>query len=81
MTSMPLRLPLTAFFAAALAAGALSGCGTSDDKMASFLVAPARVVDFQRALTEMVNKYEPSGFKFDFTGPWPPYHFVGERSP
>jgi hypothetical protein len=47
---------------------------------ASFLVAPARVVDFQKALTEKVNKYEPSGFKFDFTGPWPPYHFVGERS-
>ena len=46
---------------------------------ASFLVAPSRVVDFQKALTEMVNKYEPSGFKFDFTGPWPPYHFVGER--
>ena len=46
---------------------------------ASFLVAPAHVVDFQRALTAMVNKYEPSGFKFDFTGPWPPYHFVGER--
>jgi hypothetical protein len=48
---------------------------------ASFLVAPTRVVEFQRALTAMVNKYEPSGFKFDFTGPWPPYHFVGERSP
>ncbi|HEY3133198.1 MAG TPA: GvpL/GvpF family gas vesicle protein [Gemmatimonadaceae bacterium] len=47
---------------------------------ASFLVAPRRVVEFQRALTAMVNKYEPSGFKFDFTGPWPPYHFVGERS-
>jgi hypothetical protein len=47
---------------------------------ASFLVAPARVVDFQRELTSMVNKYEPSGFKFDFTGPWPPYHFVGERT-
>jgi hypothetical protein len=44
---------------------------------ASFLVAPARVVEFQRVLTQMVNKYEPSGFKFDFTGPWPPYHFVG----
>jgi PAS domain S-box-containing protein len=43
---------------------------------ASFLVAPPRVVEFQRALTEMVNKYEPSGFKFDFTGPWPPYHFA-----
>jgi hypothetical protein len=36
---------------------------------ASFLVAPARVVEFQRALTAMVNKYEPSGFKVDFTGP------------
>ena len=46
---------------------------------ASFLVAPARLVELQRALTELVNKYEPSGFKFDFTGPWPPYHFVGER--
>jgi len=47
---------------------------------ASFLVAPSRVVEFQQALTAMVNKYEPSGFKFDFTGPWPPYHFVGERT-
>ena len=47
---------------------------------ASFLVAPPKVVEFQRALTAMVNKYEPSGFKFDFTGPWPPYHFVGERA-
>jgi hypothetical protein len=46
---------------------------------ASFLVAPSRVVEFQRALTAMVNKYEPSGFKFDFTGPWPPYHFVGQK--
>jgi len=47
---------------------------------AAFLVAPSRVVEFQRQLTAMVNKYEPSGFKFDFTGPWPPYHFVGERA-
>jgi hypothetical protein len=47
---------------------------------ASFLVAPPRVVEFQRSLTGIVNKYEPSGFKFDFTGPWPPYHFVGARS-
>jgi hypothetical protein len=47
---------------------------------ASFLVAPAKVVAFQQALTAMVTKYEPSGFKFDFTGPWPPYHFVGEKA-
>jgi hypothetical protein len=47
---------------------------------ASFLVAPKRVVEFQGELTAMVNKYEPSGFKFDFTGPWPPYHFVGRST-
>ncbi len=47
---------------------------------ASFLVDPARLVEFQSALTSMVEKYESSGFKFDFTGPWPPYHFVGERA-
>ncbi|MDP9206069.1 MAG: GvpL/GvpF family gas vesicle protein [Gemmatimonadota bacterium] len=47
---------------------------------ASFLVDPSKVVSFQQALTGMVNKYEPSGFKFDFTGPWPPYHFVGEKA-
>ena len=47
---------------------------------ASFLVDPRRLVEFQRALTSMVDKYESSGFEFDFTGPWPPYHFVGERS-
>ncbi|HJQ11122.1 MAG TPA: GvpL/GvpF family gas vesicle protein [Gemmatimonadaceae bacterium] len=47
---------------------------------ASFLVDPTRLVEFQRALTDMVGKYESSGFKFDFTGPWPAYHFVGERS-
>jgi len=46
----------------------------------SFLVEAARVADFQRALTEMVARHEPAGFKFDFTGPWPPYHFVGERA-
>lgn len=45
----------------------------------SFLVAAGRVADFQLALTQMVKKHEPSGFKFDFTGPWPPYHFVGDR--
>ncbi len=47
---------------------------------AAFLVAPNKVVDFQRQLTEIVTKYEPSGFKFDFTGPWPPYHFVGRET-
>ncbi|HEY1951490.1 MAG TPA: GvpL/GvpF family gas vesicle protein [Gemmatimonadaceae bacterium] len=48
---------------------------------ASFLVRPGSVVGFQKALTAIVAKYEQSGFRFDFTGPWPPYHFVGKRTP
>ncbi len=44
---------------------------------ASYLIKSERLPDFQRALTAFVNRYEPSGFTFEFTGPWPPYHFVG----
>jgi hypothetical protein len=43
---------------------------------AAFLVAPARLEEFQRTLTAFVGRYGPAGFRFDFTGPWPPYHFA-----
>jgi hypothetical protein len=43
---------------------------------AAFLVAPAALDDFRRALTAMVDRYQTRGFRFDFTGPWPPYHFA-----
>jgi len=46
----------------------------------SYLISTDRLVEFRRALTEFVNKYQTSGFTFDFTGPWPPYHFVGGRA-
>jgi hypothetical protein len=42
----------------------------------AFLVAPARLAEFQRALSEIVSRHASRGFRFDFTGPWPPYHFV-----
>jgi len=42
----------------------------------AFLVDPARLEDFQRALTEIMAQHGGRGFRFDFTGPWPPYHFV-----
>jgi hypothetical protein len=45
---------------------------------AAFLVAPDRLAEFQRTLTEIVEREQPHGFRFDFTGPWPPYHFVRE---
>ena len=42
----------------------------------AFLVDPQRLEDFQRTLTEIVAQHGGRGFRFDFTGPWPPYHFV-----
>lgn len=45
---------------------------------ASFLVARSGIEAFQRALTALMQQHEPQGFRFEFTGPWPPYHFVQE---
>jgi hypothetical protein len=45
---------------------------------ASFLVANKRYDDFRRGLTDLITRYQPAGFQFDFTGPWPAYHFVHE---
>ncbi len=47
---------------------------------AAFLVAPAALEQFQRTLTMFVERYDGRGFRFDFTGPWPAYHFAGETS-
>jgi hypothetical protein len=43
---------------------------------AAFLVAPSALEAFQRTLTSIVARHDQRGFRFDFTGPWPPYHFV-----
>ena len=45
---------------------------------AAFLVAPHQFEALQRTLTSLVARHGPHGFRFDFTGPWPPYHFVNE---
>jgi hypothetical protein len=47
---------------------------------AAFLLAPDHLDDFQRELTAIVAREQPNGFRFDFTGPWPPYHFVHEAT-
>jgi gas vesicle protein GvpL/GvpF len=46
---------------------------------AAFLVGHDALEPFQSRLTILVRRYEPLGFRFEFTGPWPPYHFVGSR--
>lgn len=43
---------------------------------AAFLIAPERLDAFRRELTTLVAQHSSHGFRFDFTGPWPPYHFV-----
>lgn len=47
---------------------------------ASFLVAPPAFAGFQVAMSELVHRHSAHGLRFDFTGPWPPYHFVREAS-
>jgi hypothetical protein len=46
---------------------------------AFFLVRRGGLAPFQEALTAIVRAHESQGFRFDFTGPWPPYHFVRQR--
>jgi hypothetical protein len=45
---------------------------------ASFLVDDVRLDDFRRKLSEMIDLRTPAGFRVDFTGPWPAYHFARE---
>jgi len=47
---------------------------------ASFLVAHDRINEFRAAVTELVRAHERRGFRVEFTGPWPPYHFTREST-
>jgi hypothetical protein len=43
---------------------------------AAFFVAHDRIDAFRAAMTSVIAEWEPRGFRFEFSGPWPPYHFV-----
>jgi hypothetical protein len=45
---------------------------------AAYLVEQTREDDFRRELDEIAREYEHAGIRFELTGPWPPYSFVGE---
>ena len=47
---------------------------------ASFLVARDRYEEFRAVLTTIMSRFDTKGFRFDFTGPWPAYHFVGSSA-
>lgn len=42
----------------------------------AYLVSDDRYDEFRSVLTGIIERYEPAGIRIDFTGPWPPYHFV-----
>lgn len=43
---------------------------------ASFLVRRDAVPGFSAAVGALARRHEACGFRFEFTGPWPPYHFA-----
>jgi urease accessory protein UreF len=45
---------------------------------ASFLVRRDATGDFQAAVATLARRHEAAGMRFEFTGPWPAYHFVRE---
>jgi gas vesicle protein GvpL/GvpF len=45
----------------------------------AYLVADDQYESFRSVLTGIIAVYEPAGLHFDFTGPWPPYHFVRDN--
>ena len=43
---------------------------------AFFLVSHDRVDEFRAVVTDFVRTHDHRGFRVEFTGPWPPYHFT-----
>jgi hypothetical protein len=64
--------------AAIVPAEARSGSTQPAILNASFLVDDERLDDFRRALSDLITVRSPAGFRVDFTGPWPAYHFARE---
>ena len=44
----------------------------------AFLVERQKLDAFRAAVGALVRELQPRGLSFDFTGPWPPYNFVGD---
>lgn len=42
----------------------------------AWLVNEPAFTAFQQRLGELAGEFQPHGFEFEFTGPWPPYHFT-----
>lgn len=63
---------------AAVADGALRDGGAL--LKGAYLVDQANEDEFRHVLTEIGAEYERYGLRFELTGPWPPYSFVGSAT-
>lgn len=45
---------------------------------AAWLVHEERLSEFQQRLGQLAGEFQPNGFEFEFTGPWPTYHFTDD---
>ena len=43
---------------------------------AIFLVSEEKLENFIREIDKLSKDYKPKGFDFEYSGPWPPYHFI-----
>lgn len=46
---------------------------------AAFLVTEEGFAEFQQSVTHLAHEFGGVGFEVEFTGPWPPYHFVEQN--
>ncbi|HEX6533416.1 MAG TPA: GvpL/GvpF family gas vesicle protein [Gemmatimonadaceae bacterium] len=46
--------------------------------VASFLVRRDALDEFRAEVSRIAGELEPRGYRVEFSGPWPPYHFVRE---
>ena len=47
----------------------------------AWLVNESLYPEFQRRLGQLAGEFQPNGFEYEFTGPWPPYHFTDPDAP
>ncbi len=43
---------------------------------AIYLIQAKRIEDFKKKIDQLSREMEPKGFRFEYSGPWPPYNFV-----
>jgi gas vesicle protein GvpL/GvpF len=46
----------------------------------AYLVPVERAEQFRARVAELGREYEPEGVQLELTGPWAPYHFVGDAA-